>query len=304
MKKGIYVFYKKVGSTMLQIENLSKLYKESAALDSIDISISNGIFGLLGPNGAGKTTLMRILATLLKPTGGDIWMNSISLTKHPEKVRHMIGFLPQNFHVYPQLTPMEVLDYVAVMKGIRSKSLRKKSIYDLLEKVNLQEKANEKVKTLSHGMKQRLGIAQAFIGNPSVVILDEPTVGLDPEERLRFRNLLSLEGKNKAIILSTHVVSDIESSCYEIAVLDRGRLVLDGTVEDLLEEADGKIWEMEMHKNELVHLKAENFIYSIKQQHGSFIQVRILTDEKPFSGALLTKPTLEEGYLSLLGDKS
>jgi ABC-type multidrug transport system ATPase subunit len=129
-------------------------------------------------------------------------------------------------------------------------------------------------------------------------------VGLDPEERLRFRNLLSLEGKKKAIILSTHVVSDIESSCYEIAVLDRGRLVLDGTVEDLLEEADGKIWEMEMHKNELVHLKAENFIYSIKQQHGSFIQVRILTDEKPFSGALLTKPTLEEGYLSLLGDKS
>jgi ABC-type multidrug transport system ATPase subunit len=289
---------------MLQIENLSKQYKESAALDSIDISISNGIFGLLGPNGAGKSTLMRILATLLKPTGGDIWMNSISLTRHPEKVRHMIGYLPQNFHVYPQLTPMEILDYVGVMKGIRSKSNRKKTIHDLLERVNLQEKANEKVKTLSHGMKQRLGIAQAFIGNPSVVILDEPTVGLDPEERLRFRNLLSLEGKKKAIILSTHVVSDIESSCYEIAVLDRGRLVLDGTVDDLLAEADGKIWEMEMHKNELVHLKAENFIYSINRQDGNFIQVRILTDEKPFSGALLTTPTLEEGYLSLLGDRS
>ncbi|MGM0836265.1 MAG: ABC transporter ATP-binding protein [Bacillota bacterium] len=289
---------------MLQIKNLSKHYKESAALDSIDISISNGIFGLLGPNGAGKTTLMRILATLLKPTGGDIWMNAISLTRHPEKVRHMIGYLPQSFHVYPQLTPMEVLDYVAVMKGIRSKSLRKKTIYDLLERVNLQDKANEKVKTLSHGMKQRLGVAQAFIGNPSVVILDEPTVGLDPEERLRFRNLLSLEGKDKAIILSTHVVTDIESSCYEIAVLDRGRLVLDGTVEDLLEEAKEKIWEMDMHKNDLVHLKAENLIYSIKQQQGNFLKVRILTDEKPFSGAVLTTPTLEEGYLSLLGDRS
>jgi len=289
---------------MLKIENLSKHYKETAALDSIDISISNGVFGLLGPNGAGKTTLMRILATLLKPTGGDIRMNAISLTRHPEKIRHLIGYLPQSFHVYPQLTPMEVLDYVAGMKGIRSKSLRKKTIHDLLERVNLQEKANEKVKTLSHGMKQRLGIAQAFIGNPSVVILDEPTVGLDPEERLRFRNLLSSEGKDKAIILSTHVVTDIESSCYEIAVLDRGRLVLDGTVEDLSEEAKGKVWEMDMHKNELVHLKAENLIYSIKQQQGSFVKVRILTDEKPFSGAILTTPALEEGYLSLLGDRS
>ncbi|MCA1319831.1 ABC transporter ATP-binding protein [Bacillus tianshenii] len=289
---------------MLQIKNLSKHYKESVALDSIDLSITNGIFGLLGPNGAGKTSLMRILATLLKPTAGDIWMNSISLTRHPEKVRPMIGYLPQHFHVYPQLTPMEILDYVAVMKGIRSKSRRKTTILELLEKVNLQEKANEKVKALSHGMKQRLGIAQAFIGNPSVVILDEPTVGLDPEERLRFRNLLSLEGKNKAIILSTHVVTDIESSCYEIAVLDKGRVVLDGTVEDLLAQAHGRIWEMEVHKNEIGHLKEESLIYSIRQQHGSFIKVRILTDEKPYSGAILTQPTLEEGYLSLVGGRS
>lgn len=289
---------------MIQIDNLSKHYKESTALDLLDLTIPNGIFGLLGPNGAGKTTLMRILATLLKPTGGDIRINGVSLSENPEKIRHMMGYLPQHFHVYPQLTPQEVLDYVAVMKGIRKKSHRKKAIHDLLERVNLQEKANEKVKTLSHGMKQRLGIAQAFIGDPAIVVLDEPTVGLDPEERLRFRNLLSSEGKDKAIILSTHVVTDIQSSCYEIAVLDRGRLVLDGTVEDLLKKAEGKIWEMEMHRNDLVHLKAENLIYSIKQQHGSFVRVRILSDEKPFSGALLTIPTLEEGYLSLLGDRS
>ncbi|WP_078379208.1 ABC transporter ATP-binding protein [Sutcliffiella halmapala] len=287
---------------MIQIQNLSKEYKESKALHALNLTISNGIFGLLGPNGAGKTTLMRILATLLEPSNGDVVLNSVSLVSNPEKIRKHIGYLPQHFHVYPQLTPIEVLDYVAVMKGLNNKNARKEEISHWLEEVNLQHKAKDKIKTFSHGMKQRLGIAQAFIAKPCVVILDEPTVGLDPEERLRFRNLLSKEGRDKCILLSTHVVTDIESSCYEIGVLKEGRLILDGTVEDLKEEAEGKVWHGEVPATHITHFKNE-IILSI-EQHGDYVKARILSDEKPFYGATLDKATLEDGYLALLGGLS
>lgn len=284
---------------MLHIQNLSKNYKDAPALHQINLTISTGIFGLLGPNGAGKTTLMRVLATLLKPSSGDVALQSVSLTNAPEQIRKRIGYLPQHFHVYPQLTPVQVLDYVAVMKGISNKQARKEEISHWLEAVNLQHKAKDKIKTFSHGMKQRLGIAQAFIGQPSVVILDEPTVGLDPEERLRFRNLLSKEGKDKCILLSTHVVTDIESSCYEICVLKEGRLLLDGTIEELKETASGVVWVGELPSTHFGHLKNEIIVST--EQHGDTVKVRILADEKPFDGAILGKPTLEDGYLALLG---
>ncbi|MEA3320290.1 MAG: ABC transporter ATP-binding protein [Bacillota bacterium] len=287
---------------MIEIRNLSKTYKQQKVLSSISLRISKGIFGLLGPNGAGKSTLMRIMATLMKPSAGDIHIDSISILSHPEKVRRMIGYLPQHFHVYPQMSPMEILDYVGVMKGVTNKKERREQVEHWLHEVNLTSRANEKIKTFSHGMKQRVGIAQAFMGNPKLVILDEPTVGLDPEERLRFRNLLSKEGLNKSILLSTHVVTDIESSCYEIAVMQRGELLLDATVEELKELACGKVWEGIVPSGYLENL-AEDTVLSTEHR-GSSVYARVLADEKPFYGAKMQEPSLEDGYLALLGGTS
>jgi ABC-type multidrug transport system ATPase subunit len=288
---------------MIEVQNLSKNYKESQVLSSINLSISEGIFGLLGPNGAGKSTFMRIIATLLKPSTGDIKINGRSINKDPEAVRKVIGYLPQHFHVYPQLTPIEVLDYVGVMKGVSNKKERKEQIDFWISQVNLTEKAKDKIKTFSHGMKQRVGIAQAFMGNPELVILDEPTVGLDPEERLRFRNLLSREGLNKSILLSTHVVTDIESSCYEIAVLKDGKLILDATVDDLKEAACGCVWECTIPLSYLDRFSKEYTILCSEYQ-GNNVIVRIIAEEKPFQGAALLAPNIEDGYLALLGGTS
>ncbi|CAG9621007.1 ATP-binding cassette domain-containing protein [Sutcliffiella rhizosphaerae] len=284
---------------MIEIKNLSKLYKHHKALQSVNLEISNGIYGLLGPNGAGKSTLMRIMATLMKPTAGDIFIDSYSINSDPEKVRSVIGYLPQHFHVYPQLTPVEILDFVGVMKGIHNKAERRDQIDYWLNEVNLKKKAKEKLKTLSHGMKQRVGIAQAFMGSPKLVILDEPTVGLDPEERLRFRNMISKEGLTKSILLSTHVVTDIESSCYDIAVLQNGKLLLDSTIEDLKEKACNKVWEG-MVASTFLESFSDGTLLSTEYK-GSHMNVRILADEKPFYGASLVEPTLEDGYLALLG---
>lgn len=287
---------------MIEIRNLSKSYKQQKVLSSINLRISTGVFGLLGPNGAGKSTLMRIMATLMKPSEGDIRIDSISILSHPEKVRRMIGYLPQHFHVYPQLSPNEILDFVGVMKGLSNKKERKEQIEHWLHEVNLTARANDKIKTFSHGMKQRVGIAQAFMGNPKLIILDEPTVGLDPEERLRFRNLLSKEGLNKSILLSTHVVTDIESSCYEIAVMKKGKLLLDATVEELKGLACGKVWEGTV-PSDYVENMAEDTILSSEYQ-GSSMYARVLADEKPFYGAKMLEPNLEDGYLALLGGRS
>ncbi|QFT90410.1 putative ABC transporter ATP-binding protein YxlF [Bacillus sp. THAF10] len=284
---------------MIEIKNLSKFYKQHQALHSINLTISNGIYGLLGPNGAGKSTLMRVLATLMRPTSGDVVIDSYSIHTSPEKVRQFIGYLPQHFHVYPQLTPIEILDFVAVMKGITNKKERKEHIHHWLHEVNLTHKAKDKLKTFSHGMKQRVGIAQAFIGNPKLIILDEPTVGLDPEERLRFRNLLSKEGINKSILLSTHVVTDIESSCYDIAVLKNGRLLMDSTIDDLKEIACSKVWEGVVAPIFLDSFSDGTILGS--EYRGDKVYARILADEKPFFGASLIQPTLEDGYLALIG---
>jgi ABC-type multidrug transport system ATPase subunit len=284
---------------MIEIRNLSKTYKQHQALSSINLQISTGIFGLLGPNGAGKSTLMRIMATLMKPSEGDVLIDSLSINTQPEKVRKMIGYLPQHFHVYPQLTPIEILDYVGVMKGVTNKKERREQVLHWLHEVNLTSKAHEKLKTFSHGMKQRVGIAQAFMGNPKLVILDEPTVGLDPEERLRLRNLLSKEGLNKSILLSTHVVTDIESSCYEIAVLRKGKLMLDATVDQLRERACGKVWEGTVPSGYLENLAEDTILCS--EHRRSTLPARVLAEEKPFYGAKMLEPTLEDGYLALLG---
>ncbi|GAE09083.1 ABC transporter ATP-binding protein [Paenibacillus sp. JCM 10914] len=202
---------------MITIEHLNKTYRKGVkALTDISLQLDTGMTGLLGPNGAGKTTLMRILSTLLAPTSGKITVNGIPLER-PEEVRRLIGYLPQHFHIYPQLTGRDYLDYVAVMKGITDRMARQREIARLLETVNLQDKADMKVRTYSGGMKQRIGIAQALLGSPDVLVVDEPTSGLDPQERVRFRNVLTRFSINRTVLLSTHIVADIESNCRHIA---------------------------------------------------------------------------------------
>ncbi|WP_096156811.1 ABC transporter ATP-binding protein [Bacillus sp. FJAT-45066] len=281
---------------MIEVKSLTKKYNSFNALDDVSFTFSKGVLGLLGPNGAGKTTFMRILATLLAPSSGDIFVNGKPLTKEANHIRSSVGYLPQHFHVYPQVTAYEFLNYIAVMKGVKNKKVRREHIMHVLEEVNLLPKANEKVKTYSHGMKQRIGIAQALIGDPTLLIFDEPTVGLDPEERLRFRNLISKVSDEKCVLLSTHVVSDIESSCHDLVVLNKGKKVFGGTVADLKEKARCKVWEVPVKST------SDSLGYTVlqmKEENGQLF-VYLLADEKPYQYAKAIEPTLEDGYMDLL----
>lgn len=285
--------------TLITISKLSKTYRKKSALDCVDLTIDKGLFGLLGPNGAGKTTLMRILATLLPASAGTVEVNEYSLKKNPEQIRKVIGYLPQYFQIYPQLTAVEFLDYVAVMKGIEKRSERAGQIEELLHAVNLTDVARKKVKTFSGGMKQRLGIAQALIGKPEVLIVDEPTAGLDPEERVRFRNLLARVSVDRTVILSTHIVADIETSCEQLAVLNKGRLAMTGGVDSLRRYAEGKVWEFETNEQELIQFD-ERRVVATKRQ-GQDLYVKLISEEQPKPSAVNVEPSLEEGYIALIG---
>ena len=217
----------------IKIEGLSKSYGKVQVLKEVDLQISTGLFGLLGPNGAGKTTLMKILSTTLPWNEGQVTIYDYNLLKESDKVRELLGYLPQHFHAPGQFTGREFLHYVGSMKGLSDKKERTEQVERLLEEVNLQPQANKKVKSYSGGMKRRLGIAQALLGNPKLIILDEPTAGLDPSERIRFRNIIEKLSKNYTIILSTHIISDIESSCEKVAVLNHGEVLFQGTTEGL-----------------------------------------------------------------------
>ncbi|WJH35878.1 ABC transporter ATP-binding protein [Paenibacillus sp. CC-CFT747] len=284
---------------MIQLHQLSKSYKTNEwALRKLDLTIGKGMFGLLGPNGAGKTTLMRILATLMRPTEGTGTVNGRPLTK-PEEIREIVGYLPQYFQIYPQLTGREFLEYAAVMKGIGDRGERKRQIAGLLDKVNLTDKANRKIKSYSGGMKQRLGIAQALLGSPEVIIVDEPTAGLDPEERVRFRHLLGELSLQRIVILSTHIVADIESSCQQAAVLSRGSLRFCGSLEELQAHGENRVWEMTVSEREFAGLSPLPIVAS--RRTGSGIHCRIISPEAPAADAVTVPPTLEDGYLALIG---
>ena len=222
------------------IDNLSKKYGKKEAIKNLSLTIPSGMYGLLGRNGAGKTSLMRILATLSVPTSGDVWMNGVSI-KETMKIREMVGYLPQDFSMYRSMTVFGAMDYLGLLSNIPDR-IRKERIDHLLEKVNLEDNVKTKVKALSGGMKRRLGIAQALLHNPQILIVDEPTAGLDPEERIRFRNLLSDFADDRIVLLSTHIASDIESTCNGVAVLNNGRLIFHGNTEKLIQQADGKVY--------------------------------------------------------------
>lgn len=279
--------------------NLNKFFGDKKALDSVHLDIDYGMFGLLGPNGAGKTTLMRILATLVSPTSGEIKLNGISINEK-KKIRDILGYLPQEFSFYPQMTIYETMDYFAILSGIDNSKLRHQKIEELLIKVNLWNEKKVKTKALSGGMKRRLGIAQALIHDPQILIVDEPTAGLDPEERVRFRNLLSDFAINRTVILSTHIVGDIEFACEKIAILNHGKVIYSGKVRGLVEQVRGNVWSLNIEKNQLQIVKEQYKIisYVIENQN---VKVRLLSSVKPTENALSVEPNIEDAYMGLVG---
>ena len=282
----------------ITIENLKKFYGNKEVLKGINLNIEEGMFGLLGPNGAGKTTLMRILTTLIPKSEGHIKIDNIDITNKKE-VREIIGYLPQDFSIYQSMSVYEALDYLALLSGITNKALRKERIVYLLEKVNLENHLNTKVKALSGGMKRRLGIAQAILHNPKIIIVDEPTAGLDPEERIRFRNLLRDFSEKRIVILSTHIVEDVEFTCENLAVLNEGRLLYTGRVKSLLEKAEGYVWAANINRDELDRVRNKYQIISTVSE-GDLIKLRLISEEKPFDKAESVKPSIEDAYMKLM----
>lgn len=283
-------------SNSIEIKNLNKFYGKKQALRNVDLSIKQGMFGLLGRNGAGKTTLMKILATLLQKKDGEITVCGIPI-ENAKEVRRIIGYLPQEFSMYPSMNVAETMDYLGILSGLSS-SERKERTGMLLKKVNLTEHNNKKIRALSGGMKRRLGIAQALLNDPKVLIVDEPTAGLDPEERVRFRNLLSETAENRIVILSTHIVGDIEAACEDIAILDDGKVLYSGTVDDLLSVARGKVFTKAVEKADLPKLKRELAITGMHTQ-GKKVYVRFLS-ENAAAGAQVSEPNIEDAYMLYL----
>ncbi len=281
----------------IEIKELNKFYgKKKQALSNVNLTIEQGMFGLLGRNGAGKTTLMKTLATLLKKQSGSISVCGIPI-ENAKEIRKIVGYLPQDFSMYPTMTVIEAMDYLGILSGIGTKE-RKERIDLLLKKVNLTEHKNKKVKALSGGMKRRLGIAQALLNDPKVLIVDEPTAGLDPEERIRFRNLLCDVSEERIVILSTHIVGDIEATCENLAILNEGSILYCGTVSDLLDTANGKVFSKMVDKRDLPKLKKEYNIIGMHSQ-GNKTYIRFLA-EVPYPDAESCEPNIEDAYMLYL----
>ena len=281
----------------IEIKELNKFYgKKKQSLSNVNLTIEQGMFGLLGRNGAGKTTLMKTLATLLKKQSGSISVCGIPI-ENAKEIRKIVGYLPQDFSMYPTMTVIEAMDYLGILSGIGTKE-RKERIDLLLKKVNLTEHKNKKVKALSGGMKRRLGIAQALLNDPKVLIVDEPTAGLDPEERIRFRNLLCDVSEERIVILSTHIVGDIEATCENLAILNEGSILYCGTVSDLLDTANGKVFSKMVDKRDLPKLKKEYNIIGMHSQ-GNKTYIRFLA-EVPYPDAESCEPNIEDAYMLYL----
>ncbi len=288
----------------ITIENLDKTYRNgNQALKDINLTIPNGMFGLLGPNGAGKSTLMRILVTLMRPSGGKVTIDGYDLRKNRKQIRKMLGYLPQDFRFFSKLKTYEFLDYAARLAGMKDSSVRKQAVEKMLEEVGLFEARDRQANKLSGGMKRRLGIAQALINEPRLIIVDEPTTGLDPEERIRFRNLLStLSTKNVIIILSTHIVGDISSTCEHMALLEKGTVAFDGSPDDLINEAKGKVWLINASENEYLEISEKYPVIStIPDVDGWEVQV-VADSINGYSGTSI-EPNLEHAYVYFMETK-
>ena len=285
---------------MLQLSGVTHVYANGTrALDDVNLQVPNGMFGLLGPNGAGKSTLMRTVATLQTPTAGRIIFGDIDVIAQPEKLRETLGYLPQDFGVYPRVSAYAMLDHMCVLKGIASAGERKATVETLLNQTNLWNVRSKAIAGFSGGMRQRFGIAQALIGNPRLIIVDEPTAGLDPEERNRFLNLLAEIGENVVIILSTHIVEDVADLCPRMAVLAGGRIQLEGAPLELIERARGSVWAKTIGRDELEATKAAHEVISTRLFAGRTI-VHILSDRDPGAGFTAVEGGLEDVYFATL----
>lgn len=283
----------------LVIKNLTKQYnKHKIGLSDYSITIEKGVLGLLGPNGAGKSTLMKIIATISKPTTGTLFLNGEDIVAHPDSIRKILGYLPQDFGIYPNLNAYEFLAYIAAMKGVGGKDLHKR-IDMLLEGVNLTADAKRPIGTYSGGMKQRIGIAQALLNDPKVLIFDEPTVGLDPEERVRFRQLISDLADDCIIILSSHIVSDIETIADEVAIMKNGTLLNKAAQPDIIKLVEGKVFEVVVDNNALAAIKSKHQVIDTSRQKEQ-TKVRFISKtNEPEPAATLANATLEDAYLFL-----
>jgi ABC-2 type transport system ATP-binding protein len=279
----------------LSFDRLTKHYGNKIAVDCVSATLKPGVYGLLGANGAGKTTLMRMLCAILESTSGEVMLDGQDVILMGADYRNVLGYLPQDFGYYPNYTAMEFLMYIAALKGIPKRIARQRA-KQLLEEVGLSNVANKKVRTFSGGMKQRVGIAQALLNNPDILILDEPTAGLDPKERVRFRNLLSDYAGDKIVVLSTHIVSDIEAIADEVLLMKKGRFVLQGSVPKLLEKAKEKVWELAVLPAEAKKWKEKTTVANIRHE-GKQVVLRIISDTMPTPEAVICEATLEDLYL-------
>lgn len=279
----------------LRLDRLTKQYKQKLAVDRIDLELKCGVYGLLGANGAGKTTLMRMICDIQEPTSGEIFCNGQNIREMGEEYRDRLGYLPQNFGYYPEFTAYKFLLYIASLKGLSKQQASVRALY-LLDMVGLAEQKKQKIKTFSGGMKQRLGIAQAMLNEPEILVLDEPTAGLDPKERVRFRNLISSFSKDKIVLLSTHIVSDVEYIADEILVMKDGRLIHRGAPEVVTQEAKGLVWECRVDTKSAERYVEQYNVGNLKNT-GDQTVLRIISDACPCEGAVETEPTLEDLYL-------
>jgi len=285
---------------MLSIKGLTHVYPNGTrALDGVDLEVGNGMFGLLGPNGAGKSTLMRAIATLQTPTHGAITFGDIDVIAEPEKLRRTLGYLPQDFGVYPRVSAYDLLDHMAVLKGVAGAGERKDTVETLLHQVNLWDARKKAVAGYSGGMRQRFGIAQALIGRPTLIIVDEPTAGLDPEERNRFLNLLAEIGENVVVILSTHIVDDVSDLCPRMAVLAGGRILKDGAPADLIGELSGRVWRKVIDRGELEDQRDRHQVIASRLAAGRLV-IHVLSEAQPEPGFEPIQGGLEDVYFSTL----
>ena len=285
---------------MLSIKGLTHVYPNGTrALDGVDLEIGKGMFGLLGPNGAGKSTLMRVVATLQTPTSGAVTFGDIDVVAEPEKLRRTLGYLPQDFGVYPRVSALDLLDHMAVLKGIAHRAERKDTVETLLNQVNLWDVRKKAVAGYSGGMRQRFGIAQALIGRPTLIIVDEPTAGLDPEERNRFLNLLAEIGENVVVILSTHIVDDVSDLCPRMAVLAGGRILREGAPGELVQGLAGRVWRKTIERGDLEAERSRHEVIATRLSAGRLI-IHVLADARPDTSFEPIPGGLEDLYFSTL----
>ena len=289
MMKGVF-------DMELKVTQLTKQYGPKTAVDHLDITLSNGVYGLLGANGAGKTTLMRLLCNIQTPTFGKITLDGKDISVLGERYRNLLGYLPQHFRYYPEFTAWDFLMYVATLKGLSEKQAKNKTS-ELLEAVDLSKEGHHKIKTFSGGMKQRLGIAQAMLNNPRILILDEPTAGLDPKERVRFRNLISAFSKDRIVILSTHIVSDVEFIAEEIIMMKAGRVLHFGRPQEITEEIEGYVWECMVPTRYAEQYSGTLNVSNLRNIENECTVLRVISESKPMENAVQVKPTLEDLYL-------